>query len=139
MPIPYPLGEVPVGYLAFDGKKFKKELYPRLARIYKSGVLTDLRGKFIRGLGGNSGALLEIQPEGIKKHSHNISAHQSLLSISAGSSTPGWGLIQATQSGGDSRSSWLRVWEENDWYNGNETRPENVAFQYICWSGEYYI
>lgn len=141
MPFPYPLEEVPDGYLAFDGKRFKKERYPKLAKIYKSCALPDLRGKFIRGLGGNSGALLEIQPEEIKKHSHNVCIHTTLLSSTPGSS-PNWGHIDNISYGGDTgyaSGSWLRVWEGSDSYNGEETRPENVAFQYICWSGEYYV
>lgn len=48
-PIPHPGPIPPSGYLTFSGRAFNKALYPRLAGIYRDGVLPDLRGMFIRG------------------------------------------------------------------------------------------
>lgn len=46
--------------------------YPKLAALYGS-TLPDMRGRFARGFGGNSGALNAVQGEEIKSHSHSAS------------------------------------------------------------------
>nr|WP_231571613.1 phage tail protein [Xenorhabdus sp. NBAII XenSa04] len=48
-PIPWPTDTPPIGWLKCNGAKFTKSEYPKLAEIYPSGVLPDLRGEFIRG------------------------------------------------------------------------------------------
>ncbi|WP_231389512.1 phage tail protein [Dickeya chrysanthemi] len=49
IPLPWPQAAVPTGWLKCNGQAFDKNLYPRLAQVYPSGVLPDLRGEFIRG------------------------------------------------------------------------------------------
>ncbi|ACZ78822.1 phage tail protein [Dickeya zeae] len=49
IPLPWPQASVPSGWLKCNGQAFDKNLYPRLAQVYPSGVLPDLRGEFIRG------------------------------------------------------------------------------------------
>ncbi|EHK0700397.1 tail fiber protein [Salmonella enterica] len=49
MPVPWPLATPPEGWLKYNGAAFDKVLYPKLAAVYPSGVLPDLRGEFIRG------------------------------------------------------------------------------------------
>ncbi|BET97821.1 hypothetical protein TCT1_27420 [Xenorhabdus sp. TCT-1] len=49
IPMPWPTEIPPVGWLKCNGAKFTKSEYPKLAEIYPSGVLPDLRGEFIRG------------------------------------------------------------------------------------------
>lgn len=61
VPIPYPSNTVPSGFLAMNGQAFSTTTYPRLAQLYPSGRLPDLRGLFIRGVGGSSAGLLEKQ------------------------------------------------------------------------------
>ncbi|MBP2837078.1 phage tail protein [Dickeya parazeae] len=49
IPLPWPQATVPVGWLKCNGQAFDKNLYPKLAQVYPSGLLPDLRGEFIRG------------------------------------------------------------------------------------------
>ena len=49
IPLPWPNESIPEGFLACSGQYFDKSKYERLAKIYPSGQLPDLRGEFIRG------------------------------------------------------------------------------------------
>ncbi|MBP2856118.1 phage tail protein [Dickeya oryzae] len=49
IPQPWPQATAPAGWLKCNGQSFDKTVYPRLAQVYPSGVLPDLRGEFIRG------------------------------------------------------------------------------------------
>ncbi|UJR56212.1 phage tail protein [Dickeya zeae] len=49
IPQPWPQADAPDGWLKCNGQAFDKSRYPRLAQVYPSGVLPDLRGEFIRG------------------------------------------------------------------------------------------
>ena len=48
VPLPYPQATAPSGYLKCNGSSFSTTTYPRLALMYPSGVLPDLRGNVIR-------------------------------------------------------------------------------------------
>lgn len=53
---------IPEDYLVMNGDPFDKVKYPRLAKVFPSGYLPDLRDLFIRGYGPNDSAnLLEKQ------------------------------------------------------------------------------
>lgn len=49
VPVPWPSATAPAGWLKYNGAAFDKARYPKLAAVYPSGVLPDLRGEFIRG------------------------------------------------------------------------------------------
>ncbi|EJK1420483.1 tail fiber protein [Salmonella enterica] len=49
VPVPWPLPIPPLGWLKYNGAPFDKNLFPKLALVYPSGILPDLRGEFIRG------------------------------------------------------------------------------------------
>ncbi|WP_373561601.1 phage tail protein [Pectobacterium polaris] len=49
IPMPWPQGTAPSGWLKCNGQAFDKNVYPLLAQAYPSGILPDLRGEFIRG------------------------------------------------------------------------------------------
>ncbi|NUF50058.1 tail fiber protein [Gilliamella sp. ESL0250] len=49
IPQPWPTTTPPDGWLKCNGWKFDKNKYPKLAQVYPSGNLPDLRGEFIRG------------------------------------------------------------------------------------------
>lgn len=75
IPIPYPLSTVPTGCLAMNGQRFDKSRYPKLALIYPSGTLPDMRGEFIRGQDNGRGvdegrALLSAQGDTFQDHVH---------------------------------------------------------------------
>ncbi|QLR49782.1 phage tail protein [Citrobacter sp. RHBSTW-00986] len=48
-PLPWPAATPPTGWLKCNGAAFDKVKYPKLAVIYPSGSLPDLRGEFLRG------------------------------------------------------------------------------------------
>uniref|UniRef100_UPI0020339F1D phage tail protein n=1 Tax=Escherichia coli TaxID=562 RepID=UPI0020339F1D len=49
VPVPYPLATPPTGWMKCNGSSFNLASYPKLAAVFPSGVLPDLRGEFIRG------------------------------------------------------------------------------------------
>ncbi|MFT3057784.1 phage tail protein [Enterobacter sp. 03-F-07-AD-ECC] len=49
VPIPWPQATPPDGWLKCNGATFDKAKYPKLATVYPSGTLPDLRGEFLRG------------------------------------------------------------------------------------------
>ncbi|QEY48624.1 tail fiber protein [Escherichia coli] len=62
VPVPWPLATPPTGWLKCNGTPFSAEEYPKLAKVYPTNELPDLRGEFIRGWddgrGVDSGRLL---------------------------------------------------------------------------------
>ena len=56
MPVPWPLATPPAGWLKYNGAAFDKTKFPKLAAVYPSGILPDLRGEFIRGWDDGRGA-----------------------------------------------------------------------------------
>ncbi|UAY96165.1 phage tail-collar fiber domain-containing protein [Dickeya dadantii] len=136
IPQPWPQATAPAGWLKCNGQAFDKTRYPRLAQVYPSGVLPDLRGEFIRGWDDGRGvdtgrALGTLQSDEIKEHLHFISAK-----FAGGSGTSS---AISAQMGFDSQSGpangTLRTYgvENLDLSaaGGSETRPRNIAFNYI--------
>ncbi|EFF6797130.1 phage tail protein [Escherichia coli] len=134
VPVPWPSATPPTGWLKCNGAAFDKVKYPRLATAYPSGKLPDLRGEFIRGWDDGRGidterALLSIQSDEVRKlalkywgpASNSSPSKKFALSDSAGGGLYTDGISQA--SGGIINAFQLP--------GGNETRPRNVAFNYI--------
>ncbi|WP_154850613.1 phage tail protein [Enterobacter hormaechei] len=48
-PLPWPQATPPDGWIKCNGATFDKAKYPKLAAVYSSGAVPDLRGEFIRG------------------------------------------------------------------------------------------
>lgn len=69
-PLMWPSNQLPSGQWAFcQGQSFNKAQYPRLAKIYPSGKLPDLRGMVIKGA-STSRAPLSYEADQIKSHKH---------------------------------------------------------------------
>lgn len=120
IPLPYPLATPPTGFLKVNGSSFSAATYPKLALAYPSGVLPDLRGEFIRGFDDGRGVradqnLLGWQGGGIQSHNHGLSNFE--IRGLTGGPTPGWFTSVNGLSTSDS--------------GGDETRPRNIAFNYI--------
>ncbi|WP_172419384.1 phage tail protein, partial [Escherichia coli] len=49
IPVPWPASTAPTGWLKCNGASFSAAQYPKLALVYPSLLLPDLRGEFIRG------------------------------------------------------------------------------------------
>lgn len=174
VPIPWPTGTVPTGYLAMDGSSFNTSENPLLAARYPNGVLPDLRRQFIRGANSEFGVLTR-QTHALGSHGHSARAdsggdHEHDLSGSVGSAgahthplsvssvqfylpgspgnrnsvmanqTGGTAVPQATSAGahthtlsgkaalGGAHSHTVTVDPTGD----VETRPDNVAFLWVC-------
>ncbi|MGR0698449.1 phage tail protein (plasmid) [Escherichia coli] len=153
VPVPWPLETPPTGWLKCNGAAFSSEMYPKLAKAYPTNKLPDLRGEFIRGWDDGRGvdagrALLNWQPHTIMDHAHNMELWTG-DGLAAGSTregvnpgilaTYGDGGIVKTDEPGLRVPSSLRAissrsvkrYGEISGNVGTETRPRNVAFNYI--------
>ena len=172
IPLPWPAQWVPDGFLAMNGATFDKRRYPRLAQLYPSGNLPDLRGEFIRGWDANRGvdrgrALLSWQNDDDKArradfasvdiggfegvfYTKNVSGDDTRVYVPNLKDTQFARTIKNTSEswvytykiGQDSQrgrmnqgeNSWYDYYVSLQWGSGDQTRPRNVAFQYICYA-----
>ncbi|EJW6141628.1 tail fiber protein [Salmonella enterica] len=141
VPIPWPSATPPTGWLKCNGAAFTASLYPKLALTYPSLKLPDLRGEFIRGWddgrGVDSGrALLSLQVDALQRLTGTLEMGNGIgLMTRPHASTGGvfsegpervqtpttqqtTGYAVSFDSAGIARSA-------------SETRPRNVAFNYI--------
>ncbi|WP_051861072.1 phage tail protein [Xenorhabdus bovienii] len=61
-PILWPHATLPQGYFECNGQHFDKLQYPKLAAVYPSGTVPDLRGEFVRGWDNGRGIDSERTP-----------------------------------------------------------------------------
>ncbi|STJ68290.1 variable tail fiber protein [Escherichia coli] len=138
VPVPWPSVTPPTGWLKCNGAAFSAEEYPELAKAYPSGKLPDLRGEFIRGWDDGRGvdtgrAILSAQEWLTGSHCHYI------RSWDAWNNT----VLEPNDRQGDSLLSTDNAVREGaingrfnsqyrtEFSGGNETRPRNIAFNYI--------
>ncbi|HCK1023711.1 TPA: phage tail protein [Escherichia coli] len=138
-PLPWPAVTPPTGWLKCNGAVFDKATYPKLAIVYPSGSLPDLRGEFLRGWddgrGVDSGrAVLTGQGQSVQQHTHD-------LAMAYGVNDVGRSIL-----GGSPNADLLPIKDMSQvatftgiggFYlkanssTGAETRPRNIAFNYI--------
>nr|WP_239002323.1 phage tail protein [Photorhabdus khanii] len=138
-PIPWPQPNPPSGYLTCNGQAFNKSLYPQLAVAYPSGTLPDLRGEFIRGWDDSRGVdpgrvCGTWQGDTLQNITGSIGMFKGVEGPRASGAFTATFRDQTTSghSGGVFNSS-------GDWNfdasrvarTANETRPRNIAFNYI--------
>ncbi|MBI0004924.1 tail fiber protein [Gilliamella sp. W8126] len=141
IPQPWPTNKPPAGWFECNGSTFDKNKFPKLANVYPSGKLPDLRGVFIRGLDTGSGldpnrGILSYQGDAIRNITGNVwpisetfgrnggtgdGAFRAFDIVAAGTPTS----TDRGESGGFSFDA-SRVVPV-----ANENRPRNVAFMYI--------
>ncbi|HBV7126743.1 TPA: phage tail protein [Escherichia coli] len=122
VPVPWPSVTPPTGWLKCNGAAFSAEEYPELAKVYPTNKLPDLRGEFIRGWDDGRGidsgrALLSAQDGSIEAHGHD---YNGAIYTSSG---PSW--ANTTDAGHRAYSGFTSS------YGGSETRPRNIAFNFI--------
>lgn len=137
VPLPYPLATPPAGFLKCNGSSFSTAAYPKLALVYLSGILPDLRGEFLRGWDGGRGVdggrgLLTAESDEIRSHRHiklNVDRSGVAYGPAAGnfSGQQTGGFYAYTTIGYDSGYSGIGTGATG----GSETRPRNIAFNYI--------
>ncbi|WP_248466137.1 phage tail protein [Pectobacterium versatile] len=116
----FPGTTAPAGWLKCNGQAFDMSLYPVLASRYPSSVLPDLRGEFVRGWDDGRGvdagrALLSYQSDELRAHTHSgVPLLRNDPDRGSGTSNFSVDDIGTTSATG-----------------GNETRPRNIAFNYI--------
>ena len=122
VPVPWPSVTPPTGWLKCNGAAFSAEEYPELAKVYPTNKLPDLRGEFIRGWDDGRGidsgrTLLSAQDGSIEAHGHD---YNGAIYTSSG---PSW--ANTTDAGHRAYSGFTSS------YGGSETRPRNIAFNFI--------
>ncbi|ENZ2342136.1 phage tail protein [Salmonella enterica] len=139
VPIPWPSATPPTGWLKCNGAAFTASQHPKLALAYPALRLPDLRGEFIRGWDDGRGVdggrmLLEGQADSFRSHNHGVTAWDAWDSSVLTPNDRGGDLLLSTDNA---------VWaggsvngKSNGKYGtagngGNETRPRNIAFNYI--------
>ena len=148
VPVPWPSATPPTGWLKCNGAAFSAEEYPELAKAYPTNKLPDLRGEFIRGWDDGRGAdsgrgLLSAQGAMSFDHRHWIPTssgpggdgpmtaifidnNASMAYYPAGTNeynpNPSTGTVLQTYTAKATLGSKMF---------GSETRPRNVAFNYI--------
>lgn len=139
VPVPWPSATPPTGWIKCNGAPFSAEEYPELAKVYPALKLPDLRGEFIRGLDDGRGVdsgrvVLTGQSQSVQQHTHDLAmAYSSDVGYKDQlGTTPDSDfiaikyMINVTTFNG-SGSVYLKA---ND-STGTETRPRNLAFNYI--------
>ncbi|MBE2896727.1 phage tail protein [Pasteurellaceae bacterium HPA106] len=152
IPIPYPKGDVPTGFLAMNGQSFNPKTYPELAKKYPNNKLPDLRGEFIRGWDNGRGAdrgrnILSFQNFAMQNIAGTLSVRpgdKGYSPVIYGAS----GVFKKIDKLGSEKWGGAVINDSSMSLGGainfdaslvvktaNETRPRNVAFQYICLAG----
>lgn len=139
VPVPWPTATPPAGWLKCNGASFSATDYPKLASVYTSLKLPDLRGEFIRGWDDGRGvdasrALGSLQIGAIQSHDHGLqteagaSGYGQLVFKDFYATGNPWVEVPAN-TGNDQAANGFRIATFST--GGTETRPRNVAFNFI--------
>ncbi|EFJ4060647.1 phage tail protein [Escherichia coli] len=84
VPAPWPSATPPTGWLKCNGAAFSAEEYPELAKAYPTNKLPDLRGEFIRGWDDGRGidtgrSILSIQGYATEDHAHGLPSRSTIV------------------------------------------------------------
>ena len=142
-PIPYFGNSAPSGFLAMNGQAITIAQYPKLFARYGSS-LPDLRGCFIRGLGGNSAEIGVVQGDAIRnitgsmraggQFDRNTQFIDDLSTDGAFLTVPGDKSYTGESSG--SGQAWGVDFDASRVVpTATENRPRNIAFLYIVKAG----
>ncbi|WP_387467120.1 phage tail protein [Photorhabdus sp. RM323S] len=132
VPLPYPHRYTPAGYLTCNGQTFDKSRYPKLAEAYPSGRVPDLRGEFIRGWDDSRG----VDPGRACGSWQADSTKRIQLAEGYGNENGHLWTYQGAPGGlryplgRDAMGNATATSIANN-TGGNETRPRNIAFNYI--------
>ncbi|EOT8900767.1 phage tail protein [Escherichia coli] len=129
VPVPWPSATPPTGWLKCNGAAFSAEEYPELAKAYPTNKLPDLRGEFIRGWDDGRGVdssrgLLTSQDHLFASHGHWFDKYYTLTGFDP---TGGRFVVTADAFGEVITANSISTVS----VGGSETRPRNVAFNYI--------
>lgn len=153
-PLPWPQATPPDGWLKCNGAPFDKVKFPKLAVAYPSGNLPDLRGEFLRGWDDGRG--INKNRVLLSNEDHTVISHSHALPTKVGNTTTiPYGIEQVFSDEtifSSGKTVGVDYWAGNERLftyttggkNGTEavssadaasliteTRPRNVAFNYI--------
>uniref|UniRef100_UPI0020232C2A phage tail protein n=1 Tax=Escherichia coli TaxID=562 RepID=UPI0020232C2A len=144
VPVPWPSATPPTGWLKCNGAAFSAEEYPELAKAYPTNKLPDLRGEFIRGWDDGRGIdpgriLLASQGHAMQNVTGSIGNIQLFKDLVItgpfrhnGNNYLTTGLTAVTGVGSGGHGVTTFDFDMSRVANtANETRPVNVAFNYI--------
>ncbi|HGD9157583.1 TPA: phage tail protein [Escherichia coli] len=148
VPVPWPSATPPTGWLKCNGAAFSAEEYPKLAKAYPTNKLPDLRGEFIRGWDDGRGVdnrrgLLTLQDGAIVSHNHYWGIWTSRTNDQTLESFTGTTILKQITPLSPAIDFDNYPIPNPDITEGgvvaattkpagaNETRPRNVAFNYI--------
>lgn len=103
----------PSGWLICDGRSCAET---PLATLTGKTTVPDLRGRFIRMIGGNAAGMAVAQDDDVKSHFHQLAGSGRHTTIAGGGGADAF------------NSTGLR---NTTTFGGVETRPINMAFNYI--------
>jgi len=142
-PLPWPQATPPVGWLKCNGASFDKVKYPKLGMAYPSGVLPDLRGEFIRGWDDGRGVdsgrgILSAQLDALQKMTGTASNGAATGFINNSTSIVTGVFKRGTATYGNTTAQDPNYQGVDLTFDSSlvarsatETRPRNVAFNYI--------
>nr|WP_272906512.1 phage tail protein [Enterobacter asburiae] len=142
-PLPWPQATPPVGWLKCNGASFDKVKYPKLGMAYPSGVLPDLRGEFMRGWDDGRGVdsgrgVLSAQLDALQKMTGTASNGAATGFINNSTSIVTGVFKRGTATYGNTTAQDPNYQGVDLTFDSSlvarsatETRPRNVAFNYI--------
>ena len=151
VPIPWPSATPPTGWLKCNGAAFSSEKYPNLAKVYPTLKLPDLRGEFIRGWDDGRGidsgrSILSEQGYATEDHAHGLPSKSTVatdrsinfyfdeaLATSGNTGVIRWGNTSDAGLPAPNYGTFKTYKQSvaNLGTAGLETRPRNIAFNYI--------
>lgn len=140
IPLPYPLSAVPTGWLKCNGSTFSTTTYPKLALVYPSGVLPDMRGNAIRGWDDGRGVdagrvLLSQQLDALQNITGNFYMGGS-KQVAGVTATGAFGAMEVNDALGQQSTlagniGGITFDASRVARTAAETRMRNIAFNYI--------
>ncbi|EOX9389665.1 phage tail protein [Escherichia coli] len=141
VPVPWPSATPPTGWLKCNGAAFSSEKYPNLAKVYPTNKLPDLRGEFIRGWDDGRGIdsgrnLLSAQNDAIQNIVGSFGRTQLFRDVLSSGPFSQHGQVLST---GLKETEIIEGYGAYNWTfdasrsvrTASETRPRNIAFNYI--------
>ncbi|CDL29425.1 phage tail protein [Escherichia coli] len=141
VPVPWPSATPPAGWLKCNGAAFSSEMYPNLAKVYPTNKLPDLRGEFIRGWDDGRGIdsgrnLLSAQNDAIQNIVGSFGRTQLFRDVRSSGPFSQHGQVLST---GLKETEIIEGYGAYNWTfdasrsvrTASETRPRNIAFNYI--------
>ena len=130
VPVPWPSATPPTGWLKCNGAPFSAAQYPKLALVYPSLLLPDLRGEFIRGWDDGRGidngrALLSTQAA----LAGTITGYSNPVKVTTNES--GTPIIDLFAFNGVIFNDEPFTVVKTIIVTPGDTRPRNIAFNYI--------